>query len=76
MVKRSTCNCFCFMWKPTSHTMATKVLQTTWVLICSLPWVQRTRWISIGLVGSVHTLGEDTHRGRLTIGGCGNLNRV
>jgi len=58
MVKRRTCNYFCLMWKPTSRTMATKVLQTTWVLICSLPWVQCTRWISIGLVGRVHTLGD------------------
>jgi hypothetical protein len=38
VVEGSACNCFCPMWKPTSHVMATKVLQiASWVLVRSLP---------------------------------------
>jgi len=44
------------------------VLQTiSWVLVCLLPWVQRKRWIPIGLVGCVHT-----RHGRPIIKRCGN----
>jgi hypothetical protein len=37
-------SCLCSTWKPTSHVMATKVLQiASWVPMHSLSWVQRKR---------------------------------
>jgi hypothetical protein len=59
MVDGSTCNCFCPMWKLAFCAMTTKVSQiTSWVLVCSLPWVQHKRWIH--RVGGMcaHILGE------------------
>jgi len=60
------------MWKPASYTMARIVSRiTSWVLVCSLPWVQCKRWIPIGSMGCVHI-----HWKRPVIEGCGNPNRV
>jgi hypothetical protein len=56
VVEGNACNYYCPTWKPTSHTMATKVWQVaSWVLVCLLPWKQCRRWIPIGSMGCVHT---------------------
>jgi hypothetical protein len=72
VVKRSSCNCFHPMWKLTSYAMAPKVSQTaSWVLMHSLSWTQRKRWILVGSMGCVHT-----HQRMFTIEGWGSLSRV
>jgi hypothetical protein len=59
VVKGNGCSCFRPTWKLWSRVMAPKVLQTTsWVFMRSLPWAQCKRWIPIGSLGCVHTLGE------------------
>jgi hypothetical protein len=61
----SACSCSCPMWKPRFCAMTTNVSQITlWVIVRSLPWVQRKRWIHRAN-GCVHT-----HWGKLTIEGC------
>jgi len=72
MVEGNTYSCFCPTWKPTSCAMATKVLWiTSWVLVHLLLWVQHKRWISIRLMGCVHT-----HWGILAIEGWGGSSRI
>jgi hypothetical protein len=73
MVERNACIYYHPTWKPTSHTMATKVLRiTSWVLMCSLPWtLECKKWIPIGLMGCVHT-----HRRIPTIKNWGSPNCV
>ncbi len=52
MTKINTCNCSHPTWRPTSHTMTTKVSQTaSWVLMHLLPWAQHEKWIPIGSMG-------------------------
>jgi hypothetical protein len=56
MFEGSTCNCFRPMWKLAFCAMTSKVSWTTsWVLMHSLSWTQRKRWIPKGLMGCVHT---------------------
>jgi hypothetical protein len=56
VVEGSACNYSHPMWKPTSYTMVAKMLWIVlWVLVCSLPWAQRKRWIPIKSIGCVHT---------------------
>jgi hypothetical protein len=72
VVEGSACNCSCPTWKPSSHAMATKVLQiASWVLMRSLPWTQHKRWISIRLIACVHT-----HWGMPTIEGWGSPSHI
>ncbi len=50
------CNYSRPMWKLTSYVITTKMLWiASWVPMCSLPLAQCKRWISIGLLGCVHT---------------------
>ncbi len=52
--------------------MVTKVSRiASWVLVCSLLWVQHKRWIPIGLMRCVHT-----HQGILAIEKWGNPNCI
>jgi len=56
VAKGIVCSYFHPMWKPTSCTIAAKVLQTTsWVPVHPLPWAQCKKWIPIGSMGCVHT---------------------
>ncbi len=72
VVERNACNCFCPKWKLISCATMAKVLQiTTWVLVCSLPWLQCKRWIPIGSMGCVHAHGR-----KLTIEGWGSPSHV
>jgi hypothetical protein len=43
----------------------------SWVLVCSLPWVQHKKWIPIRSMECVHT-----HQKIPTIDGCGSLSHV
>jgi hypothetical protein len=72
VVKRNTCNYSCPTWRSTSRTMAAKVSRiASWVLVHSLSWAQRKRWIPIGSMGCVHT-----HQRILTIEGWGSLSHI
>jgi hypothetical protein len=72
VVEGIACNYSCPTWKLPFRAMATKVLWTTsWVPMCSLPWMQHKRWIPIGLMGCVHM-----HRGIFTIEGWGSLSGI
>ncbi len=72
MVERSACNCSHPTWKSSSCAMVTKVSRTTsWVLVCSLPWVQCKRWTLVTSMGCVHT-----HQRIPTIEGCYNLSHI
>jgi hypothetical protein len=56
MFEGNACNCSCPTWKPTFRVMTIKVSQITpWVHVQLLPREQRKWWISIGLMGCVHT---------------------
>ncbi len=56
MVEESAFNYFHPTWNLTFRTMVTKVSRTTsWILVCSLPWVQCMKWIPIGSMGCMHT---------------------
>jgi hypothetical protein len=66
VVKGSACSCFHPTWMSTSRAMVAKVWWTSsWVLVHSLPRVQRKRWIPLRLMGCMHT-----HQGRPAIEGC------
>jgi GH43 family beta-xylosidase len=72
LAKGSACNCSCPMYKPTSHTIITKVLWiASWVPMHSLPWAQHKKWIPIRSIGCVHT-----HWGRLAIEGCASPSHI
>jgi len=72
VVERNTCNYSCPMWKLASYAMVAKVSQiTSWVPMCSLPWVQCKRWIPIGSMGCVHA-----HQRISAIEGWGNPSHV
>ncbi len=72
VVEGCACSCFCPMRKPTSCIMVAKMLWiTSWVPMCSLPWIQRKRWISKGSMGCVHMYWRI-----LAIKGWGRLNCI
>jgi hypothetical protein len=72
VVEGSVCSCFHPTWKSPSFAITTKVPWiTSWVFMCSLPWVQRKRWTLVALMGCVHI-----HRGIFAIERCGNPSRV
>jgi hypothetical protein len=72
IVEGNVCNCSHPTWRSTSRAKATKVSRTSsWVPMCSLPWVQHKKWTPITLMGCVHT-----HWRIPTIEGCGNPSHV
>jgi hypothetical protein len=72
MVQGSACNYSHPTWNSTSYTIATKISWTTsWVLVCSLPWVQCKRWTLVASMGCVHT-----HQIIPTIERCGNPSHI
>jgi hypothetical protein len=72
MVKESVSNYFHPTWKLAFRTMVTKMTRTTsWIFVCSLPWVQCMKWIPIGSMGCVHT-----HQMKPTIKGCDTPNHI
>jgi hypothetical protein len=72
VVKRSACSWSCPTWNLTSHTIMIKVSRIpSWVLMCSLPWVQCKRWIPIWSMGCVHTNQKILRSER-----CGSLNHI
>ncbi len=72
VVKKSSCNCFHPTWKLASRAMAPKVSQiASWVLMRSLSWTQRKKWILVGSMRCVHT-----DQRMFTIKGWGSLSRV
>jgi hypothetical protein len=72
MVEESASNYFHPTWKLAFHTMVTKVLRmTSWILVCSLPWVQCMKWIHARSMWCVHT-----HQTRPKIKGCDTPNHI
>jgi hypothetical protein len=72
MVEGSACICSHPTWKPASHAMMAKVLQTaSWVPMHLLPWVQCKRWTPIKLMQYVHT-----NQKIPTIQGCGSPKHI